>query len=145
MVEKLRILLIEDNPADADLTCEKLSASKILHAIAVAKDGEEAMDFLLKKTPYENVWRPDLVLLDLNLPKKDGREVLAEMKASSGLKKIPVVVLTSSEAEEDILKTYELQASAYVTKPVDLSGFGKIVSAIEGFWFSVVKYPPTED
>jgi two-component system response regulator len=141
---KIKILLVEDNPADADLTCEKLEMSKILHKITVVKDGVEAMDFLLKKTPYENAFRPDLVLLDLNLPKKDGREVLAEMKAIPGLKRIPVIILTSSQADEDIMKTYDLQASAYVTKPVDLAGFGKIVKAIEGFWFSVVRFPPEE-
>ena len=144
MTEHLRILLVEDNPADADLTCEKLEASKILNEIVHVKDGVEAMDFLLKKAPYENALRPDLVLLDLNLPRKDGREVLAEMKATPGLKRIPVVVLTSSQAEEDIVKTYELQASAYVTKPVDLAGFGKIVKAIESFWFSVVRFPPED-
>ena len=144
MIERIRILLVEDNPADADLTCEKLEASKIMNDISLVKDGVEAMDFLLKKPPYENALRPDLVLLDLNLPRKDGREVLAEMKATPGLKRIPVVVLTSSQAEEDIVKTYELQASAYVTKPVDLAGFGKIVKAIESFWFSVVRFPPED-
>ena len=144
MIERIRILLVEDNPADADLTCEKLEASKIMNDISLVKDGVEAMDFLLKKAPYENAVRPDLVLLDLNLPRKDGREVLAEMKATPGLKRIPVVVLTSSQAEEDIVKTYELQASTYVTKPVDLAGFGKIVNAIESFWFSVVRFPPED-
>ena len=144
MNDKINILLVEDNPADADLTCEKLKMSKILHDISVVKDGVEAMDFLTRKAPYENARRPDLILLDLNLPRKDGREVLAEMKAKPGLKRIPVVVLTSSEAEEDIVKSYELQASAYVTKPVDLAGFGKIVKAIEGFWFSVVRFPPED-
>ncbi len=138
----IKILLVEDNPGDADLTCEKLEESKILHEISVVKDGVEAMEFLLKNGPYKDELRPDLVLLDLNLPRKDGREVLSEMKSLPELKRIPVVVLTSSQAEEDILKTYELQASAYVTKPVDLAGFGKIVKAIEGFWFSVVRFPP---
>lgn len=141
MSPKIKILLVEDNPADAELTCEKLGTSKILHEIMVVKTGIEATNFLYKKTPYETAWRPDLVLLDLNLPLKDGREVLAEMKSAPVLKRIPVVILTSSQAEEDIIKTYELQASAYVTKPVDLSGFGRIVKAIESFWFSVVKYP----
>ena len=142
MNQKIRILLVEDNPADADLTCEKLEQSKILHEINTVKDGVEAMDYLFKRDSFENAVRPDLVLLDLNLPRKDGREVLAEMKASADLRRIPVVVLTSSQAEEDIIKTYDLQASAYVTKPVDLAGFGEIVKAIEGFWFSVVRFPP---
>lgn len=144
MNERVKILLVEDNPADADLTCEKLEASKILNEITIVKDGVEAMDFLLCKKPYENAERPDLILLDLNLPRKDGRQVLAEIKTIPGLKRIPVVVLTSSKAEEDIIKTYDLHANAYVTKPVDLQGFGKIVKAIEGFWFSVVRYPPEE-
>ena len=144
MNKKINILLVEDNPADADLTCEKLEASKILTEISIVKDGVEAMDFLLRKSPYENVKQPDLILLDLNLPRKDGRQVLAEIKAIPRLKRIPVVVLTSSKAEEDIIKTYDLHANAYVTKPVDLAGFGKIVKAIEGFWFSVVRYPPEE-
>ena len=144
MNDKIKILLVEDNPADADLTIEKLEVSKILHDIHVVKDGIEAMDFLQKNPPYENAFRPDLILLDLNLPRKDGREVLAEVKSMDGLKRIPVIILTSSQSEEDILKTYDLQASAYVTKPVDLAGFGKIVKAIEGFWFSVVRFPPEE-
>ena len=142
MDDIIQILLVEDNPADADLTSEKLEAGKILHELSIVKDGVEAMDFLLKKSPYENAKRPDLVLLDLNLPRKDGREVLADMKAIPELKAIPVVVLTSSQAEVDIARTYELQASAYVTKPVDLGGFGQIVKAIENFWFSVVRFPP---
>jgi two-component system, chemotaxis family, response regulator Rcp1 len=142
MMEPIKILLVEDNPADADLTCERLEASKILNEITLVKDGMEAMDFLLRNPPYENADRPDLILLDLNLPKKDGRQVLAEIKEMPVLKRIPVVVLTSSAAEEDILKSYDLQASAYVTKPVDLKGFETIVTAIESFWFSVVRYPP---
>ena len=116
--------------------------AKFLHEIFIVKDGVEAMQFLLKQSPYNNVKRPDMVLLDLNLPRKDGLEVLAEMKSIPGLKRIPVVILTSSQAEEDIIKTYDLQASAYVTKPVDLREFGKIINAIEGFWFSVVCFPP---
>ena len=140
----VKILLVEDNPADVDLTIEQLEASKILCKIAVAKDGLEAMDFLLHRSPHENASKPDLILLDLNLPKKDGRQVLAEIKNHPDLRRIPVVVLTSSQAEEDIVKTYDLHANAYVTKPVDLKGFGKIVKAIEGFWFSVVCYPPED-
>jgi CheY-like chemotaxis protein len=144
MMEEINVLLVEDNPADADLTCEKLESSKIMIEITVVKDGIEALDFLLNKSPYENAKRPDLVLLDLNLPRKDGREVLAEMKEHPKLKTIPVVILTSSQAEEDIVKTYELQASAYVTKPVDLAGFAQIVKAIESFWFTVVRFPPED-
>ena len=112
--------------------------------MSVVKDGVEAMAFLKKEEPFTNAFRPDLILLDLNLPRKDGREVLAEIKIDQSLKLIPVIILTSSQAEEDIVKTYNLHASAYVTKPVDLAGFGKIVQAIEGFWFSVVKFPPSE-
>lgn len=144
MKEKIRILLVEDNPADADLTIEKLETSKILCDVSVVEDGVEAMDYLNREGEYQDAKRPDLILLDLNLPRKDGREVLAEIKDTPGLKRIPVVVLTSSQAEEDIVKTYDLQANAYVTKPVDLPGFGKIVKAIEGFWFSVVRFPPED-
>ena len=142
MVEPIKILLVEDNPADADLTRENLEASKILNELYLAVDGIEALQYLRREGAHQGAPRPDLVLLDLNLPRKDGREVLAEMKADDSLRCIPVVVLTSSQAEEDILRSYELQASAYVTKPVDLDGFAKIVRGIEGFWFSVVLYAP---
>jgi two-component system, chemotaxis family, response regulator Rcp1 len=142
MADRIQILLVEDNPADVDLTTEKLEESKILCDLHVVADGVEAMTFLRREDQYANAPRPDLVLLDLNLPRKDGREVLADMKADPSLKRIPVVVLTSSQAEEDVVKTYELQASAYVTKPVDLDGFAKIVSGIESFWFTVVRFPP---
>ena len=144
MSRAINILLVEDNPADSDLTIEKLEESKILHEIEVVEDGIEAMEFLKKQGQYANCFRPDLILLDLNLPRKDGREVLAEIKSDSQLKKIPVIVLTSSRAEKDILQTYDLNANAYVSKPVDLLGFAKIVKAIENFWFSVVLYPPEE-
>ena len=140
--EKIKILLVEDNPADADLARENLETSKVLNELHVVIDGMQAMDFLRKRGEYSDAPRPDLILLDLNLPKKDGREVLAQIKADPELRRIPVVILTSSDAEEDILKSYDLQASAYITKPVDLVGFAKIVKAIEGFWFSVVKFPP---
>lgn len=142
MNEKIKILLIEDNPADADLTKENLEHSKILHELFIAKDGVEAMDFLRREAGFADRPRPDLIFLDLNLPRKDGRAVLKEIKADETLKCIPVVVLTSSKAEEDIVRAYNLYASAYITKPVDLDGFGKIVRGIEGFWFSVVRFPP---
>ncbi len=145
MAERINILLVEDNPADVDLTRENLETCKILHTLHVAFDGVDAMEFLRGEGPHEKAPRPDLVLLDLNLPRKDGRELLAEMKADKSLRLIPVVVLTSSEAEEDVLKSYDLQASAYVTKPLDLKGFGKIVKALEDFWFSVVRFPPKPD
>ncbi len=140
--EKLKILLVEDNPADAYLTRENLAESKILHELFHAEDGVEALEFLRREGKWADAPRPDLVLLDLNMPRKDGREVLAEMKADEDLRRIPVVVLTSSAAEEDIIRSYNLHANAYVTKPVDLDGFGKIVRGIECFWFSVVCYSP---
>lgn len=142
MTNKIKILLVEDNPADADLTQENLEASKILSDLYVVVDGIEAMEFLRQEGKYQDAPRPDLVLLDLNLPRKDGREVLADMKADPSLRLIPVVVLTSSKAEKDVVQSYDLQASAYVIKPVDLDGFGDIVRGIEEFWFSVVCFPP---
>lgn len=137
----LQILMVEDNPGDVQLTSENLADCKILHELHVARDGIEALEFLRGEGSFSGVPRPDLVLLDLNLPRKDGREVLAEMKTDPALRSIPVVVLTSSSAEEDVLRSYDLQASAYVTKPVDLDGFSKIVKGIEHFWFSVVRFP----
>ncbi len=142
MAEKLRILLVEDNPADVELTRENLEICKLLHELDVAQDGVEALEFLRREGRFAAVQRPDLILLDLNMPRKDGRELLADLKADDSLRRIPVVVLTSSSADEDVLRSYDLQASAYVTKPVDLTGFGQIVKAIEGFWFSVVRFPP---
>lgn len=145
MNDDIRILLVEDNPGDADLTRENLERSKLLHNLHTVSDGVEAMAFLRREGGYRNAPRPDLVLLDLNLPRKDGREVLAKMKADPTLRRIPVVVLTSSAAEEDVLRSYELQASAYVTKPVDLAGFGKIVRGVESFWLTVVRFPSEHD
>ena len=142
MAGQIELLLVEDNPADVILTRENLVGSKILHNLHVAIDGIDALAFLRKEGKHEGAPRPDLVLLDLNLPGKDGRSVLAEMKDDEMLRRIPVVVLTSSEAESDVVGSYDLQAAAYVTKPVDLAGFGKIVRGIEGFWFSVVRFPP---
>jgi CheY-like chemotaxis protein len=135
------ILLVEDNPADVRLTQENFKESKILNNLHVVKDGEEAMAFLHRKGKYADAVRPDLILLDLNLPKKDGREVLAEIKTDEELKSIPVVILTISKAEEDILKSYNLHANCYITKPIDIEQFNKIVRSIEDFWLTIVKLP----
>lgn len=138
------ILLVEDNPGDVRLTKEALQDAKVLNEIYVARDGIEAIKFLHKEGSFAHVRLPDLILLDLNLPKKDGREVLAEIKEDQKLKHIPVVVLTSSKADEDIIRSYNLHANAYVTKPVDLNQFVRIIHALEEFWFTVVKLPPKE-
>lgn len=138
----IEILLVEDNPGDVRLTREALKDAKVLNNLHVAGDGLEAIAFLNKQGAYETAIRPDLILLDLNLPKKDGREVLEEIKVHSSLRRIPVVVLTTSKAEEDILKTYDLHANCYITKPVDLDGFMKVIGAIENFWLTIVKLPP---
>src|SRR5438067_3205862 len=136
------ILLVEDNPGDVRLTEEALKEGKVLNTLSVARDGVEALSFLRKGGEYVDAPRPDLILLDLNLPKKDGREVLAEIKADESLKRIPVVVLTTSQAEEDVLKTYNLHANCYVTKPVDLEKFIVVVKSIDIFWLTVVTLPP---
>ena len=141
MSEVIKILLVEDNEADVDLMLETMEASKILCDIDVVRDGAQAIDYLNKQGEYADAQKPDLIFLDLNLPKLSGQEVLCKIKNSVDLKHIPVVVLTSSTAEEDILASYNLHASAYVNKPVDLQGFGKIVGAIDNFWLAVVKYP----
>ncbi len=135
------ILLVEDNPGDARLTQEAMRDSKMLNLIHVVEDGVEAMAFLRREGRYSEAPRPDLILLDLNLPKKDGRAVLAEIKVDPDLRRIPVVVLTTSRSEEDVLKAYDLHANAYVTKPVDLEQFMKIVALIDDFWFNVVTLP----
>lgn len=140
----IEILLIEDNPGDADLTLEALSDNKIRNKVNVVEDGEEALDFLYKRGNYVDAKTPDLILLDLNLPKKDGREVLADIKMNDSLKEIPVVVLTSSEADKDATRSYGLNANAYVVKPVDLKQFFDVVKAIQHFWFNVVKLPPSK-
>jgi two-component system response regulator len=141
LVKPIEILLVEDNPGDADLTKAAMENSKIYVTMHVVGDGVEAMAFLRRTGKYADAPRPDIVLLDLNLPKKDGKEVLAEMKADQDLKRIPVVVLTISKDEEDILKSYNLHANCYITKPIDLSQFVKVVQAIEDFWLSIVKLP----
>lgn len=139
----IEILLVEDNPGDAELTVEALRQGKVRNQMHLVEDGEAALAFLRRQEQYAGVPRPDVILLDLNLPRKDGREVLAEIKADEGLKQIPVIVLTTSEAEEDILRAYNLAVNCYITKPVDLDQFIKVVKAIEDFWFTVVKLPPT--
>ena len=135
------ILLVEDNPGDARLTIEAMREGKLQNRLHHAKDGVEAMAFLKREGEHKNAPLPDLMLLDLNLPRKDGREVLAEMKQDPRLRLIPVVVLTTSEADRDILKSYELHANCYITKPVDLDKFIEIVRAIESFWLTVVTLP----
>jgi CheY-like chemotaxis protein len=138
----IEILLVEDNPGDVRLTIEALRDAKVHNRVSVAKDGVEAMAFLRREGQYGDARRPDLILLDLNLPRKDGREVLAEIKVDTGLKHIPVVILTTSRAEQDILKSYDLHANCYVTKPVDLDQFITVVRSIENFWLTVVALPP---
>ena len=138
----IEILLVEDNPGDVNLAREALEFGKVRNSLHVVGDGEAAMAFLRQQGKYAAVPRPDLVLLDLNVPKKDGREVLAEIKGDPDLRCIPVVILTTSKAEEDILKTYNLHANCYITKPIDLHQFIKVVQAIEDFWLTIVKLPP---
>lgn len=139
----IEILLVEDSPSDARLTQEAFRDGKISNNLHHVLDGAAAMDFLQRKPGYEDKPRPDLVLLDLNLPKLDGREVLKRIKSDPALQTIPVVILSTSEAEQDIAKAYEFHANCYITKPVDLSRFLEIVSVIENFWLMVVKLPPT--
>jgi len=140
-VAPVDILLVEDSPEDVELTKEALKEGKLANTLHVVKDGVEAIDYLRKKGKYASVKRPDLILLDLNLPKKNGHEVLAEIKQDEDLKVIPVAILTTSESEQDILKTYKMHANCYITKPVDLNQFIKVVKAVEDFWFSIVKLP----
>ena len=137
----IEILLVEDNPGDVRLTQEALGEAKVRNNLAVAKDGVEALQYLRREPPFEDATRPDLILLDLNLPRKDGREVLAEIKADADLRRLPVVVLTTSSAEKDVLESYNLYANCYITKPVDLDQFVRIVSSIEDFWLTIVKLP----
>jgi CheY-like chemotaxis protein len=137
----VEILLVEDNPGDVRLTREALKEGKVWNNLHVVEDGEAAIDFTKQAGPYANAPRPDIILLDLNLPRKDGREVLAILKADENLKRIPVVILTSSKAEEDVLRAYDLSANCYITKPVDFEQFIKVVRVIEEFWLTVVKLP----
>jgi CheY-like chemotaxis protein len=140
--DAIEILLVEDNPGDVELTREALDEAKVRNNLRVARDGVEALAFLRREGEHAGAERPDLILLDLNLPRKDGRAVLAEIKADPDLRHIPVVILTSSQAEQDIVRAYDLHANCYVTKPVDLDQFIHIVRSIEQFWFTVVKLPP---
>jgi CheY-like chemotaxis protein len=140
----IEILLVEDNPGDSRLAQEALKDSKIRNTIHVAADGVEAMMFLNRKGEWKKAPRPDLILLDLNLPRMDGREVLAAIKSDDDLKRIPVVILTTSKDEEDVLRSYNLHANCYITKPIDLQQFMKVVRSVEDFWLTIVKLPPNE-
>jgi CheY-like chemotaxis protein len=141
----IEILLVEDNPGDVRLTQEVLKDFKVGNTMHVVRDGMEAMAFLHRKGRYADAHLPDLILLDLNLPGKDGREILAEIKNDKDLKRIPVVVLTTSNAEQDILKAYDLHANCYITKPVDLNQFIHVLKSIENFWLSIVKLPTSKE
>jgi len=142
--KQVEILLVEDNPADVRLVREALKESKILNNLSVVEDGVEAMDFLKKKGKFASSVRPDLILLDLNLPRKNGREVLAEVKSDEKLKRIPVVIMTVSDDEKDILLTYNAHANCYIKKPLDFDKFSQMVHAIENFWFTIVCLPPED-
>lgn len=137
----VEILLVEDNPGDVRLTVEALKEAKVSNNLSVVGDGQDALSYLRREGQFQDAARPDLILLDLNLPRMSGREVLALIKEDSDLKRIPVVILTTSEAEQDILRSYDLHANCYITKPVDLEKFITVVKSIEGFWLTVVKLP----
>lgn len=141
VVRPIEILLVEDNPGDVELARVALADSKVTNRLRVVEDGESALDYMHRRGRFSGAPRPDLVLLDLNLPKKDGREVLAELKSDPNLKRIPVVILTTSSAEEDILRTYNLHANCYITKPLDFKQFHKVIKSIENFWLSIVVLP----
>ncbi len=141
MIKPIEILLIEDNPGDVRLTEEALKEGKVTNNLIVAKDGEEALDCLYRRRKFANCPRPDLILLDLNLPKKDGREVLETIKTDDNLKQIPVIILTTSKAEEDILRSYQHHANCYITKPIDIDEFLRVVRLTEDFWLTIVQLP----
>jgi chemotaxis family two-component system response regulator Rcp1 len=138
---RVEILLVEDSPGDVRLTREALREGQVLNHLEVVGDGVEALDYLFQRNQFAGATRPDLILLDLNLPRKDGREVLSEIKADGTLKRIPVVVLTTSQSEEDVLRTYDLHANCYIPKPVDFDRFIAVVQSIDAFWLTVVKLP----
>jgi chemotaxis family two-component system response regulator Rcp1 len=138
----IEILMVEDNPGDVRLTKEALKDAKVSNTLRVVEDGAAALDYLHRRGVHADAPRPDLILLDLNLPKKNGREVLEEVKQDANLKSIPVVILTTSQAEEDVVRAYSLHANCYITKPVDFTQFAKIVRTIEDFWLSIVTLPP---
>lgn len=139
--QPIEVLLVEDNPGDVDLTREALEGGKLRVNLSVANDGIEALDFLRRRGSHTGAPRPDIVLLDLNLPGKDGREVLAEMKADPSLKRIPVIVLTTSQAEEDVARAYDNHANCFISKPVDVDNFVEVVKTFEDFWLTIVKLP----
>ena len=142
-VEPVEILLVEDNPVDIMLTKRVFSAGRVYNNLHVAEDGEEAMDFLNKSGKYSSAPTPEIILLDLNLPRKHGREVLAEIKADPSLRRISVIILTTSDSREDIWKSYELQANCFITKPVDMEQFANALECLGEFWFALVKLPPS--
>lgn len=138
---QVEILLVEDNPGDIRLTREALKEAKVVNRLHTVTDGAEAIAFLRRERGYENAVRPDLILLDLNLPRKDGKDVLAEIKSDPELKRMPVVVLTTSQAEQDILRSYDLHANCFISKPVEITRFLQVLQAIDQFWFSIVTLP----
>jgi chemotaxis family two-component system response regulator Rcp1 len=141
--QQIQILLVEDNPGDIRLTAEIFRRGKVANEVHLAKDGEDALAFLRREGPHANAPRPDLVILDLNLPRKDGMEVLADIKGDESLRLIPTVILTTSDSERDVLQSYELKANAYVTKPIEVHEFIEAVTSIEDFWLNIVRLPPT--
>ena len=145
IIRPVEILLVEDNPGDVRLTLEALKDGKLANRLTVVQDGLEALSLLRREGRYANSKRPDIILLDLNLPKKHGSEILAELKSDERFKSIPIVILTTSKADEDVLKSYRLHANCYITKPVDLDEFVRVVKSIEDFWLSLVKLPPSEN
>jgi CheY-like chemotaxis protein len=140
-IKAIKILLVEDNPGDARLTMEALKEGKFNNTLIHVRDGVEALDYLRREGAFKGAVRPDLILLDLNMPRKDGRETLAEIKADPDLRRIPVVILTTSKAEEDIFRSYDLHANCFITKPVKLAQFFDVVKNVEDFWMSIVKLP----
>ena len=143
-LKPIEILMADDNPGDVRLAMEALKGAKVKNNVHIVHDGVDAMNFLFKKEKYKDVPTPDIILLDLNMPKKDGREVLKEVKDDKNLKRIPIVILTVSQADEDILKSYDLHANCFITKPVDFDQFINIVKTIEHFWFTIVKLPSND-